>query len=279
MSDSTKQRAVVKLNTFLKKIGYPTKWKNYDDVTVDRTNYFANAQAVELHTQKEMLGKIGKPVDKTEWGMSPPTVNAYYNPSNNEIVFPAGILQFPFFDAAADDAINYGGIGMVIGHEMTHGFDDQGSQYDDKGNMQNWWTAQDSEKFKAKTGSVINQYNAYTVFDSLHVKGDLTLGENIADIGGLSIAYDAFKMTRQGQGAEKIDGFTPDQRFFLGFAQVWRLKNRDETMRMRLNVDPHSPETFRVNGSLSNFDPFYTAFNVKEEAKLYIKPENRARIW
>ena len=279
MSGSTKQRAIVKLNTFLKKIGYPTKWKNYDDVTVDRTNYFANAQAVELHTQKEMLGKIGKPVDKTEWGMSPPTVNAYYNPSNNEIVFPAGILQFPFFDAAADDAINYGGIGMVIGHEMTHGFDDQGSQYDDKGNMQNWWTAQDSEKFKAKTGSVINQYNAYTVFDSLHVKGDLTLGENIADIGGLSIAYDAFKMTRQGQGAEKIDGFTPDQRFFLGFAQVWRLKNRDETMRMRLNVDPHSPETFRVNGSLSNFDPFYAAFNVKEEAKLYIKPENRARIW
>ena len=279
MSDSTKQRAVVKLNTFMKKIGYPSKWKNYDDVAIDRNNYFANAKSIELHARKEMIGKLGKPVDKTEWGMSPPTVNAYYNPSNNEIVFPAGILQFPFFDANADDAINYGGIGMVIGHEMTHGFDDQGSQYDEKGNMQNWWTASDNTKFKAKTSSVVNQYNGYTMFDSLHVKGDLTLGENIADIGGLAIAYDAFKMTKQGQGNEKIDGFTPDQRFFLGFAQVWRLKNRDETMRMRLNVDPHSPEVFRVNGPLSNFDPFYAAFNVKEGNKLYIKPENRARIW
>ncbi|RZL20355.1 MAG: M13 family peptidase [Pedobacter sp.] len=279
MSDSTKQRSLVKLNAFMKKIGYPSKWKAYDDVTIDRNNYFANAKSVELHARKEMIGKIGNPVDKTEWGMSPPTVNAYYNPSNNEIVFPAGILQFPFFDAAADDAINYGGIGMVIGHEMTHGFDDQGSQYDEKGNMQNWWTAADNAKFKAKTSGVVAQYNAYTLFDSLHVKGDLTLGENIADIGGLAIAYDAFKMTKQGQSNEKIDGFTPDQRFFLGFAQAWRLKNRDETMRMRLNVDPHSPEIFRVNGPLSNFDPFYTAFNVKEGAKLYIKPENRARIW
>ena len=279
MSDSTKQRAVVKLHAFLKKIGYPTKWKNYDDVTIDRNNYFANAKAVALHNQKEMIGKIGKAVDRTEWGMSPPTVNAYYNPTNNEIVFPAGILQFPFFDPAADDAINYGGIGMVIGHEMTHGFDDQGSQYDDKGNMQNWWTAEDGKKFKAKTGGVVNQYNGYVMFDSLHVKGDLTLGENLADIGGLAIAYDAFKMTKQGQSNEKIDGFTPDQRFFLGFAQVWRLKDREESMRMRLNVDPHSPEMYRVNGPLSNFDPFYTAFNVKEGNKLYIKPESRAKIW
>jgi putative endopeptidase len=279
MSDSTKQRAKVKLNAFMKKIGYPEKWKNYDDVTIDKDNFFANSKSVELHNQKEMIGKIGKPVDRTEWGISPPTVNAYYNPSNNEIVFPAGILQFPFFDAGADDAINYGSIGMVIGHEMTHGFDDQGSQYDDKGNMQNWWTTEDQTKFKSKTGGVVIQYNSFVLFDSLHVKGDLTLGENIADIGGLAIAYDAFKMTEQGKSNEKIDGFTPDQRFFLGFAQIWRLKNRDETMRMRLNVDPHSPEMFRVNGPLSNFDPFYAAFDVKEGDKLYIKPEDRARIW
>jgi putative endopeptidase len=279
MSDSTKQRAVVKLNAFLKKIGYPTKWKNYDDVTIDRQNHFANVKAAALHNRKELIGKIGKPVDRAEWGMTPPTVNAYYNPTNNEIVFPAGILQFPFFDAAADDAINYGGIGMVIGHEMTHGFDDQGSQYDEKGNMRNWWTPEDAVKFKAKTGAVVAQYNNYTLFDSLHVKGDLTLGENLADIGGLAIAYDAFKMTKQGQGNEKIDGLTPDQRFFLGFAQVWRLKSRDETMRVRLNVDPHSPEMYRVNGPVANFDPFYAAFNVKEGDKLYIKPGNRARIW
>ncbi|MBP6430483.1 MAG: M13 family metallopeptidase [Ferruginibacter sp.] len=279
MSDSTKQRAIVKLNTFLKKIGYPTKWKNYDDVTIIKSDFFANAKSVQKHNQKESLGKVGKPVDKTEWGMSPPTVNAYYNATFNEIVFPAGILQFPFFDANADDAINYGGIGMVIGHEMTHGFDDQGSQYDENGNMVNWWGKQDAEKFKAKTSGVVNQYNAFTVLDGLHVKGELTLGENLADIGGLAIAYDAFKMTKQGKDTTKIDGFTPDQRFFLGFAQVWRLKDKDESMRVRINVDPHSPEIFRVNGPTSNFDPFYSAFNVKEGDKMYIKPEQRARIW
>jgi putative endopeptidase len=279
MSDSTKQRAITKLNTFLKKIGYPTKWKNYDDVTIDKANFFANVKSVGAHLKKEETSKIGKPVDKTDWGMSAPTVNAYYNPTNNEIVFPAGILQFPFFDVNADDAINYGAIGMVIGHEMTHGFDDQGSQYDDKGNMKNWWAAIDNEKFKAKTGGVVKQYSAYSVLDSLHVNGELTLGENLADIGGLAIAYDAFKMTKQGQDTVKIDGFTPDQRFFLGYAQVWRLKNRDETMRSRINVDPHSPEMFRVNGPAANFDPFYAAFGIKEGDKLYIAPENRAKIW
>jgi len=279
MSDSTKQRAITKLKTFLKKIGYPTKWKNYDDVTIDKANFFANVKSVGAHLKKEETSKIGKPVDKTDWGMSAPTVNAYYNPTNNEIVFPAGILQFPFFDVNADDAINYGAIGMVIGHEMTHGFDDQGSQYDEKGNMRNWWTAIDNEKFKAKTGGVVKQYSAYSVLDSLHVNGELTLGENLADIGGLAIAYDAFKMTKQGQDTVKIDGFTPDQRFFLGYAQVWRLKNRDETMRSRINVDPHSPEMFRVNGPAANFDPFYAAFGIKEGDKLYIAPENRARIW
>jgi putative endopeptidase len=279
MSDSTKKRAIVKLNTFLKKIGYPTKWKNYDDVTISKTDFFANAKSVQKHNQKETLDKVGKPVDKTEWGMTPPTVNAYYNPTFNEIVFPAGILQFPFFDANADDAINYGGIGMVIGHEMTHGFDDQGSQYDEKGNMVNWWGKEDAEKFKAKTGGVVNQYNGFTVFNDIHVKGELTLGENLADIGGLAIAYDAFKMTKQGKDTTKIDGFTPDQRFFLGYAQVWRLKDKEENMRMRINVDPHSPEIFRVNGPASNFEPFYAAFNVKEGDKMFRKAEDRAKIW
>ena len=279
MSDSTKQRALTKLNTFLKKIGYPSKWKNYDDVTIDKTTFFANAKNVRAHGQKEMLAKFGKPVDRTEWGMSPPTVNAYYNPTNNEIVFPAGILQFPFFDAGADDAINYGAIGMVIGHEMTHGFDDQGSQYDEKGNMKNWWKKEDGEKFKAKTGGVVKQYNNFTVLNDLHVNGELTLGENLADIGGLAIAYDAFKLAQKGKDTSKIDGFTPDQRFFLGYAQVWRLKNREEILRTRINTDPHSPEMFRINGPAYNFGPFYTAFKIKEDAKMYIKPEYRAKIW
>lgn len=279
MSDSTKLMAKNKLNAFLKKIGYPTKWKNYDDVTIDKNNFFANAMNVRMHNQKEMLDKIGKPVDRNEWMMTAPTVNAYYNPTNNEIVFPAGILQPPFFDANADDAINYGAIGMVIGHEMTHGFDDQGSQYDANGNLKNWWSKEDNTKFKAKTSGVAKLYNSFTLFDSVHVNGELTLGENIADIGGLAIAYDAFKMTKQGQGNEKIDGFTPDQRFFLGFAQSWRIKNREATARLRLNVDPHSPEMYRVDGPVYNFDPFYAAFNVKEGDKMYIKPQDRLHVW
>ena len=279
MSDSTKQKALTKLNAFLKKIGYPSKWKNFDDVTIDKNNFYENAKSVRLHRYNEMIGKVGKPVERTEWGMSPPTVNAYYNPTNNEIVFPAGILQFPFFNMNADDAVNYGAIGMVIGHEMTHGFDDQGSQYDAVGNMNNWWGKEDAAKFKTKTGGVVKQYNGFTVFDSIHVNGELTLGENLADIGGLAIAYDAFKMTKQGQGNEKIEGLTPDQRFFLGYAQVWRLVDREESIRARINTDPHSPEMYRVNGPAANFDPFYAAFGVKEGDKMYLKPEDRAKIW
>jgi putative endopeptidase len=279
MTDSTKQKALIKLNAFLKKIGYPSKWKNFDDVSIDRNNLYENAKSVRLHRYNEMIAKVGKPVDRTEWGMSPPTVNAYYNPTNNEIVFPAGILQFPFFNMNADDAVNYGAIGMVIGHEMTHGFDDQGSQYDAQGNMNNWWAKDDAAKFKIKTAAVAKQYSSFTVFDSIHVNGELTLGENLADIGGLAIAYDAFKMTKQGQGDEKIDGFTPDQRFFLGFAQVWRLVDREESLRARINTDPHSPEMYRVNGPASNFGPFYLAFGVKEGDKMYVKPEDRAKIW
>lgn len=279
MSDSTRKKALLKLNAIIKKIGYPDKWKNFDDVEISRDNYFANNRSISKHFYKEMIAKMGKPVDKTEWGMTPYTVNAYYNPSFNEIVFPAGILQFPFFDANADDAVNYGGIGMVIGHEITHGFDDQGRQYDAEGNLKEWWTPADAAKFNAKSGEVVKQYNSYAILDTIHLNGKLTLGENLADLGGIAIAYDAFKMTPQGKGNEKIDGLTPDQRFFLGFAQVWRLTIRPETERVRVTTDPHSPAKFRINGPLSNFEPFYAAFNIKEGDKMYKKPEERAKVW
>ena len=279
MSVETRQRALAKLQAFTKKIGYPDKWKKYDDVQINRTTYYKNMQSIGRHDYQEMIQKLGKPVDRTEWGMTPPTVNAYYNPSFNEIVFPAGILQFPFFDFAADDAINYGAIGAVIGHEMTHGFDDQGRQYDKDGNLKDWWIKMDADQFKSKTQAISDQYSKYTVLNNLKVNGNLTLGENIADIGGLAIAYQAFKMTKQGQSTEKIDGLNPDQRFFLSFAQVWRIKIRDEAVRMRISTDPHSPAMYRVNGPLSNMDAFYTAFNIKPGNKMY-RPENeRVHIW
>jgi putative endopeptidase len=211
--------------------------------------------------------------------MTPPTINAYYNPSNNEIVFPAGILQRPFFDLNADDALNYGGIGLVIGHEMTHGFDDQGAQYDKDGNLKNWWSKDDSVKFVAKTKLVIDQFNGFTAIDTLHVNGALTTGENIADLGGITIAYDAFKLTKEGQDTTKIDGFTPDQRFFLSFAQSWRSKYKDEIVRQWVNTDPHSPDKFRVLGPLENFTPFYNAFGVKEGDKMYKPDSARIKIW
>lgn len=280
MSAETKAKATEKLNIFLKKIGYPTKWKSYADVTITKDHYFENVMSAKAHTIKEKLEKIGKNVDKTEWEMTPPTVNAYYNPTYNEIVFPAGILQPPFFYANADDAVNYGAIGAVIGHEMTHGFDDQGRQYDAAGNMRDWWTKADADKFQQKADKVVTKYNSFTLLDNQHVNGSLTLGENLADIGGLAIAYDAFKLTKQGkEDNTKIDGFTPDQRFFLSFAQIWRIKNRDERMRLRLKADPHSPEEFRVNGPVYNMEAFYKAFDVKPTAKMYIAPENRLGVW
>jgi len=279
MTPETKKKALEKLNAFVKKIGYPDKWKKYDDVEISKNTYYANLQSAEKHAYKEMMDKLGKPVDKTEWGMTPPTVNAYYNPSFNEIVFPAGILQFPFFAFNADDAINYGAIGAVIGHEMTHGFDDQGRQYDAAGNLKEWWTKDDAAKFKTKADKVVAFYNNFSLLDNQHVNGALTLGENLADIGGLNIAYDAFKLTKQGKSNDKIDGFTPDQRFFLGFAQVWRMKNRDESMRVRLKTDPHSPEMFRVNGPVYNMEAFYKAFNIPATAKMYVAPENRLGVW
>lgn len=279
MSDATKQKAMGKLNTFVKKIGYPDKWKDYSKLTIVPDNYVKNVIAASQFEFNYNIGKLGKPVDRTEWGMTPPTVNAYYNPAFNEIVFPAGILQYPFFSFDADDAINYGGIGGVIGHEMTHGFDDQGSQYDAEGNLKNWWTPEDAKRFKDKTNMVVDQFNAYTVLDTVHVNGQLTLGENLADLGGLAIAYEAFKKTKQGQGNEKIDGFTPDQRFFLSWAQVWRAATRDEEMFNRIKTDPHSPNLWRCNGPLSNMPEFYNAFGVKPGDKMYRPDSLRAKVW
>ncbi|MEO6314914.1 MAG: M13 family metallopeptidase [Chitinophagaceae bacterium] len=279
MSDSTKKVSIEKLHAFIKKIGYTDAWRDYSNVSIDKGRYFDNLVSCTKNEYQYQLSKLGKKVDKTEWGMTAPTINAYYNPSFNEIVFPAGILQSPYFNPDADDAINYGGIGMIIGHEMTHGFDDQGSQFDKEGNLKTWWSKQDSDKFKEKTKLVIDQYNRFTVLDSLHVNGALTTGENIADIGGISIAYDAFKMTKQGQDTTRIDGFTPDQRFFLSFAQGWRSKYKDETIRQLINVDPHSPAIHRVNGPLMEFTPFYTAFGIKEGDKMFVPEKDRIKIW
>lgn len=279
MSEATKQRALQKLNAFTKKIAYPDKWKDYQGVTVSGNDFLGNLRSTGQWSYNYMVGRLGKPVDRTEWGMTPPTINAYYNPVNNEIAFPAGILQFPFFDFGADDAIIYGGIGAVIGHEMTHGFDDSGAQYAASGNLENWWTKEDEAKFKDKANQVVNQYNAYTVLDTIHVNGRLTLGENIADIGGLSIAYEAFTKTKQYQEAKKIDGFTPQQRFFLSWAQIWRNNAVPETQAQLVLTDSHSPGMYRANGAVVNMDEWYAAFNVQPGEKLYVAPEKRIKIW
>ena len=279
MSDSTKTKAKEKLFTFIKKIGYTDKWRDYSKVTIDKTKYFENLLSCGKNEYNYQVSKAGKPVDRTEWGMTPPTINAYYNPTFNEIVFPAGILQYPMFDPESDDAMNYGGIGMVIGHEMTHGFDDQGAQYDKDGNLKNWWSKEDFTKFKEKSQQVIKLYSSFVILDSLHINGDLTQGENIADMGGLAISYDAFKLTAQGKDTVRIQGLTPDQRFFLSYAQCWRRKVKDEALRQQINTDPHSPAMYRVWGPVMNFDPFYTAFNIKEGDKMYLAPKDRIHIW
>ena len=279
MSDSTKLKAKEKLYTITKKIGYPDKWRNYDQVQISRTRYFENVLSLNQNDYQYELAKLNKPVDRTEWHTTPSTVTAYYNPALNEIVFPAGILQYPYFDFSADDAINYGGIGMVIGHEMTHAFDDQGAQYDKEGNVKNWWTTEDYSKFRAKTQQLSNLYGSFTVLDTVHIKGALTLGENTDDNGGVAMAYDAFKMTKQGQDSVKIDGFTPDQRFFLSIARIWRVKTRDAFLRTYVNTNPHSPAMWRVNGPLMNFAPFYKAFNLQPGDKNYKTEEERVKIW
>ena len=279
MSPETKAKALKKLAAFTVKIGYPDQWQKYTGLTIKRDDYFANLKQISEWRYNFNVEQINKPVDKKRWGMSPPTVNAYYNPTNNEIVFPAGILQFPFFDFGADDAVNYGGIGAVIGHEMTHGFDDEGRQFDADGTLRDWWTKDDADKFKTRADMVVNQYNAFTVLDTVHVNGRLTLGENLADLGGINIAYAAFKKTKEGQSAKKIDGFTPDQRFFLSWAQVWRGSQRPEAAAQRIRTDPHSPEQYRTDAPLQNIDAWYTAFDVQPGDKMYKKPEDRIRVW
>ncbi len=279
MSAETKNKALAKLNAVTRKIAYPDKWKDYGTLIVVNNDYVKNILSAGQWAYKYELGKLGKPVDKTIWGMTPPTINAYYNPAFNEIVFPAGILQYPFFDETADDAVNYGGIGGVIGHEMTHGFDDQGRLYNAEGNLSNWWSSADAANFTTRAAGVAGQFRKIIVIDNIHANDSLTEGENLADLGGLSIAYDAFKKTKQGQGNEKIDGFTPDQRFFLSWAQVWRTNQRVEALAAQVKSDPHSPPELRVNVPLSNLDAWYKAFNIKPADKLF-RPENeRVKVW
>jgi putative endopeptidase len=279
MDNATKQAALKKLDAIVVKIGYPDKWRDYTKLTIDRTSYLENVRHAAHFAMQREIDKIGKPVDRTEWGMSPQIVNAYYNPSMNEIVFPAGILQPPFFNFKADDAVNYGGIGVVIGHEISHGFDDQGSKFDAEGNLKMWWTPETRKKFDERTGMLAHQFDGFVPIDSLHVNGSMTLGENIGDLGGLAIAYTAMENTLKGKKVEPIDGFTPEQRFFLSFAQVWRRNVRPERLRMQVKTDFHSPAELRVNGSLPNLQAFYDAFGCGQDGKMYLAPEKRALIW
>ncbi|UOQ96946.1 M13 family metallopeptidase [Hymenobacter sp. 5317J-9] len=279
MSPATKAEALKKLNAFVVKIGYPDKWKDYSKLNISRESALNNLFAVSEFYTMDNLSKFGQPVDRSVWGMTPPTVNAYYNPSLNEIVFPAGILQPPFYDPKADDAVNYGGIGAVIGHEMTHGFDDQGRKVDSEGNLRDWWTKEDGEKFTAKADVVGKQYDAFSPLDSVHVNGKLTMGENLADLGGLTIAYAAFMKTPQAKAGKPIDGFTPEQRFFLSYAQIWRENQRPEAQRQQVQTDPHSPGHFRTIGPLQNFPEFHKAFQCKDGDKMVRSASNRAKIW
>lgn len=279
MDDATKTEALKKLAAFTVKIGYPDKWRDYSALKIDRGPYVLNTLRAETFEVDRELKKVGKPVDRSEWGMSPPTVNAYYNPNLNEIVFPAGILQPPFFNAKADDAINYGGIGAVIAHEVTHGFDDQGRQFDATGNLRDWWSADSAAKYKERAAKIVAQYAEYEPLPGLHINGELTQGENIADDGGVKIAFAALQKALAGKPQEKIDGFTPEQRFFMGWAQVWRANIRDEALKLRLNTDPHSPTKYRCNGPLSNTPEFQKAFNLPDGSPMVRPPDKRVTIW
>ena len=279
MSDSTKTKALLKLHAIVKKIGYPEKWKDYSSINITRNDIIANLRATTNFTYKRDIAKIGKPVDRSEWQMTPPTINAYYDPTQNNINFPAGILQPPFYFSNGDDAVNYGAIGLVIGHEITHGFDDQGRQYDADGNLKDWWSAEDAKRFKQRAMNIINQYNGYVAVDTFHLNGVLTEGENIADNGGLAISYAAFKKTAQGKGNEKINGFTPDQRFFLAHAQVWKTKTRKERLIVLTLTNEHSAPMWRVNGPVSNMPSFYAAFQVQPTDSMYRSDSLRVKIW
>lgn len=284
MTDVTKEKALEKLGTFNVKIGFPDKWKDYSGLVVnadpETASYIENVWNTSNFRFKDNISKLGKPIDKDEWFMTPQTVNAYYNPTWNEIVFPAGILQPPFYNYKADAAVNYGGIGAVIGHEISHGFDDQGSRYDADGNLQNWWQEEDLKNFQERTGKLVAQYDAYEPLEGVNVQGQLTLGENIGDLGGLLVAYDGLQRHLKEHGRpDAIDGFTPEQRFFISWATIWRMKSRDEALRTQIQTDPHSPAQYRGNGPLVNIDAFYEAFDVKEGDQMYKAPEDRVRIW
>ena len=279
MSDETKIEALDKLSKFTPKIGYPDEWRDYSALDIEADDYYGNVERASLAEYQRYMDRQGGPVDRTEWGMTPQTVNAYYMPPLNEIVFPAAILQPPFFDLGADDAVNYGAIGAVIGHEIGHGFDDKGSTFDGDGVMRNWWTEGDRAEFEKRTAALVDQYNAFQPFDDLSVNGEFTLGENIGDLGGISIGLLAYQMSLNGEEAPVIDGFTGVQRVFLGFGQVWRTKYRDESLRLLIGTDPHSPGMYRANGSVRNVPEFYEAFDVSEDDALYLPPEERVKIW
>ena len=280
MDEPTKQEALKKLAAFTVKIGYPDKWRDYSLLKIDRGPYALNVVRGDMFETDRQLKKIGKPVDRTEWGMSPPTVNAYYNPNLNEIVFPAGILQPPFFDPKADDAVNYGGMGAVIGHEMTHGFDDQGRQFDAAGNLRDWWSPESAKNYTERSKAIVAQYAAYEPLPGLHLNGELTQGENIADIGGVKLAYMALQKALAKKGPQpKIDGFTQEQRFFLGFAQIWRNNQREEDLKLQVNTNPHSPGRFRTIGPLSNLVEFQKAFDIPDGSPMIRPADQRVNIW
>jgi predicted metalloendopeptidase len=284
MSAPTKAKAIEKLNSLTIKIGYPDKWKDYSALTVqspaDGGSYFENLRNVAAWNWKKDLDKLGKPVDKTEWGMSPQTVNAYYNPSYNEIVFPAAILQPPFYNYQADEAVNYGGIGAVIGHEISHGFDDQGATFNAEGNLVDWWTADDLKKFTDLGGALADQYSALEPLPGIHVDGKFTLGENIGDLGGINAAYDGLQLyLKENKSPGLIDGYTPEQRLFISWATIWRSKMRDEALKNQVKTDPHSPGMYRAYVPLLNLDTFYNAFDIKEGDGMYVEPAKRVKIW
>jgi putative endopeptidase len=279
MSPETKTAAKAKLAAFDEKIGYPDKFRDYASVKITRGALLDNRMSARAAESQRNMDRVGKPVERGEWRMTAPTVNAFYQPSLNSINFPAGILQPPFFDADADDPVNYGAIGAVIGHEMSHGFDDRGRQFDARGNLRDWWTPADAEAYKTQANRVVEQFNAYTVNDTLHVNGRLTLGENIADLGGLAVAYAAMQKAIAGKPRTNIDGFTPEQRFFLAYARIWRAADRPEGLRTRVLTDPHSPTRWRVNGPLSNLKEFHDAWGCKDGDGMVRPAEQRARIW
>ena len=279
MGPETKKEAQEKLAKFRPKVGYPNKWRDYSRVQIGKDDLVGNVTRAVIAENEFQLGKVGKPIDAEQWGMSPQTVNAYYNPVRNEIVFPAAILQTPFFNLEADDAVNYGAIGGVIGHEMGHGFDDQGRRFDAKGVLRDWWQPKDAEEYMKRAKLLVEQYSSYEPLPGLHVNGELTLGENIGDLTGVVIAHRAYGLSLGGREAPVIDGLTGDQRFFFGWVQAWRAKEREDALRQQVLTNPHSPDMYRANGPLRNVGEFYSTFGVKQGDQMYLPPERRAKIW